>query len=265
MGVCRNSVGEWREGYYGEYGQYFVHGADCRGKGREEVIARMVQARSYSARECTAVAIGYNKDMSSANPLFEEWRRLSAAKIPRGEGRSRKWFEWLHQMRQERDVLVGRYSWAVPTNRAIGRLARLGPLVEIGAGNGYWASLIEAAGGDIIAFDKAPTHQRANAYCDKGSYFDVQKGGPEVLLNMRERILFLCWPPAGVRMASTCLKAFLGDQLVYVGEERSGCTGDDAFFDLLEAEWVQVGRSTLAKWPRIHDDMFIYRRKSVMT
>jgi hypothetical protein len=55
-----------------------------------------------------------------------------------------------------RHYLVERFAWAVPSDEAIRTIAGLGSIVEIGAGTGYWASLLELAGADIAAFDKAP-------------------------------------------------------------------------------------------------------------
>ena len=46
-----------------------------------------------------------------------------------------------------------RYAWACPDSRALRALASCGPLVEVGAGHGYWASLLRARGADVLAFD----------------------------------------------------------------------------------------------------------------
>lgn len=59
------------------------------------------------------------------------------------------WFRGTDQ----RAELVRRYAWAVPDAAAIAALAARSPLVEIGAGTGYWARLLAAAGADIIAYD----------------------------------------------------------------------------------------------------------------
>ena len=48
------------------------------------------------------------------------------------------------------------YAFAVPTAEAIAVLKRHCPLVEVGAGTGYWASLVRQAGGDVTALDSQP-------------------------------------------------------------------------------------------------------------
>src|SRR4051794_33637665 len=51
--------------------------------------------------------------------------------------------------------LFERYAHAVPTSEALQALIELGPLLEIGAGAGYWARLVRDLGGDVIATDTA--------------------------------------------------------------------------------------------------------------
>ena len=42
----------------------------------------------------------------------------------------------------ERPGLVQRFSWAVPSDDALDVIARYAPIVEMGAGSGYWAHLM---------------------------------------------------------------------------------------------------------------------------
>ena len=52
------------------------------------------------------------------------------------------------------EPLVEKYSWAIPDNQALKILNNFSPLIEIGCGKGYWASLLQKLGTDIIAYDK---------------------------------------------------------------------------------------------------------------
>ena len=52
------------------------------------------------------------------------------------------------------EPLCKKYAWAIPDERALHILARFSPLIELGAGRGYWARLLRDRGVDIIAFDK---------------------------------------------------------------------------------------------------------------
>ena len=71
-----------------------------------------------------------------------------------------------------RKKLIWAYSWAVPSDEAVWALAELGPIVELGAGTGYWAWLIAQAGGKARAIDRAPEHPPR--------WVEIATGGPEI-------------------------------------------------------------------------------------
>ena len=50
--------------------------------------------------------------------------------------------------------LVHLFSWAIPSDEALDTIARYAPIVEVGAGTGYWAKLLEDRGVDIAASDR---------------------------------------------------------------------------------------------------------------
>jgi hypothetical protein len=77
-----------------------------------------------------------------------------------------------------------------------------------------------------------------------------------------DRALFLCWPSYAESWAAQSLACYEGDLLIYCGEGEGGCTADDEFFHLLEAEWEEVGDSGrhVSFWG-IHDYLTAYRRK----
>ena len=190
-----------------------------------------------------------------ANPLADEFDRLTATQPDEFDGEL-YFAAWL-----ARRELVKTYSWAIPSERAVSRLVELSPLLEVGAGAGYWASLITQAGGDILAVDEAPVGSGVeNMWLDGTSWHPVEVGGVETIALHPERTLFLCWPPYESPMALECLRAYRGDTFAYVGEPHGGCTGDDAFFDELTRAWCVVEEIELPTWPDIHDSFTIFRR-----
>lgn len=151
-----------------------------------------------------------------------------------------------------REKAVSKYAWAVPNDHAIQALVLHSPIVEIGAGTGYWARMVAIADGDIVAYDKK---------VKKPAYFDVQLGGPEKILLHQDRTLFLCWPPYSGPLAIDCLQVYTGKTVIYVGEGDGGCTGDGAFHAALEQEWKEVEDIAIPQWFGIHDRMCVYKRK----
>lgn len=57
-----------------------------------------------------------------------------------------------------RSQLVTRYGFAVPSDEALTAIERCSPrgVVELGAGTGYWAFLLQQRGVDVVAFDVEP-------------------------------------------------------------------------------------------------------------
>lgn len=115
--------------------------------------------------------------------------------------------------------LAQRYSYVVPDDRSLAMLAGVAPLVEIGAGTGYWASRLRALGVDIIAIDQAPPGgARVNRYhATTQTWTDVIAGDQTLLSGFSDRSLFLCWPP---------LFSSLGDCLRYYGGNIVAVIGD---------------------------------------
>lgn len=67
-------------------------------------------------------------------------------------------------------VAYSKYGHAVPNDAALDFMASTGqPIVEIGAGNGYVASLLQQKGVDVTAVDFAPTASNTK-------YYDMYQG-----------------------------------------------------------------------------------------
>lgn len=165
--------------------------------------------------------------------------------LPRDVGR----FSVLFSMREQATLY---YAWAIPDEAVLEKISKYGPIIEIGAGSGYWASQLSRFGADIIAFDKFSEKPRRY-------WFDVAEGTEAEVKNHPTRNLFLCWPPYQEKMAAKALKIFKGEYVIYVGE-FGGCTADVSFHNLLERKFSKIESIPLPKWPGIHDYCYIYRR-----
>jgi len=158
---------------------------------------------------------------------------------------------------------VRRYAFAIPTEDALSVLARFGPIIELGAGTGYWAYLLRRRGVDCLAFDTAPPDRLPNPHRFKAfTWTAVQRGGIEVLRDHANRALLLCWPPYRDPFAARALMAYAGCTLLYVGEAFGGHTADDAFFALLDRDWEALQEVRLPNWPGTADRLLVYQRRS---
>jgi hypothetical protein len=158
----------------------------------------------------------------------------------------------------ERPALVQRYSWALPTDAALDLVARYAPLVEMGAGGGYWTHLLRQRGVDILAYDRERPHD--DNYFARHQWTQVDPGTPRVLRDHPDRSLFLCWPPSRSAMATNCLKNWRGRHVVHVGEWRIS-TGSSGFHDRLEAGFELVDKLSIPQWEGMYDMLTVWRRK----
>ena len=151
---------------------------------------------------------------------------------------------------KERERYIRKFSWAIPSDEAIQTIVEHSPIVEMGAGTGYWAKLIAEAGADIDAYDQNP--------CDV--HFNIQSGRPPTVRVYTNRTLFLCWPPYNTPMAYQCLDNYRGNTIIYVGEGYGGCTGCDLFHETLRRDYTEVKHVHIQQWYGLHDILTVWKR-----
>lgn len=149
-----------------------------------------------------------------------------------------------------RRELTKKYAWAIPNREAVEIIASYSPIVEIGGGTGYWAWLIEQAGGDIITYDIDPPESQ---------FIEVREGDQSIASKHTDRSLMLCWPPYGSGMAYSSLCEYSGSTLIYIGEGMEGCTGDKKFHRKLE-KWDLEKTVSIPQWNGLHDRLYVYKR-----
>lgn len=157
-----------------------------------------------------------------------------------------------------RDVLTKRFAWAVPNEEALAALVKLSPIVELGAGSGYWAMLLRERGAQVTAYDRYP-YPLFNGQISY-SHSPVAKGGPDrALRHHPERTLFMSWPYMN-SMAADALKLHRGEHVAYIGEGLGGCTANEEFHLLLGLLYEEVDHVGIPRWMGLHDGLGIYRR-----
>lgn len=157
-----------------------------------------------------------------------------------------------------RELCVKKYAWAIPSDEAIKEIAKYSPLLEIGAGSGYWAFLLQKQNVDIVCIDAQM------GYTFKKNYVEVKKGTDRLIKNYTNRNLFLCWPNHSSSFAMRCLRNFFKSEakyFIFVGEDWGGCTGGNDFFDLKHKKFELVNKIFIPQWDGIHDYVSIWRKK----
>ncbi|BDA49847.1 hypothetical protein COCOBI_14-4670 [Coccomyxa sp. Obi] len=154
------------------------------------------------------------------------------------------------------------YAYAPYTREALDALTERAPLLEIGAGLGYWAAALRARGVQISALDSHPPGNNAvNTYHGRiPAFTKVAQGGPRAAAAASEaHSLFLCYPPPASPMATDCLRSFRGRVVCVVGEWL-GDTGDESFAAALLSDWSLIRRVALPNWTDTAHELTIWQR-----
>lgn len=183
------------------------------------------------------------------NPFLTEFREAVSEKAKRQRGFASK---------EGRTELAGKYAWAVPNDEAIRTIQKEGPIVEIGAGTGYWAYLLRQVGVEVHAYDAKPGH---NHWCSHDPWTHVEVGGPEKVLDHPQCTLMLCWPPYNESLAHDCVELYTGTTVVYIGEDPYGCTGDSAYHEYMDRRFKRANTVSIPQWFSINDYLEVWHRK----
>ena len=185
---------------------------------------------------------------------------------------------------------IARFGFAIPSDEALEAIARCSPhgVVEVGAGTGYWAAVLQQRGVDVVAFDIEPAPSSKNPwFAGAHPWHPVDQGDHHVVEGHSERTLLIVWPTKNEIWAAAAAEEYhaVGGQcLVFVGEGPGGRTGDDAFHAVLGeltscvqceygsmtspcicdvvARWRRTATIELPQWPGFHDDLQIYARET---
>jgi len=117
------------------------------------------------------------------------------------------------------DDLTRRYTFVLPTPELLAVVALYAPIVELGAGTGYWAYQLRQMGVDVVAYDVAPPGGGVENSHHRGAscWTEVLEGRRESLTKHPDRTLFVCWPPQ-FSMLWTCLDYFKGSTVILVND-----------------------------------------------
>ena len=134
-------------------------------------------------------------------------------------------------------------AWAFPNKQVIDDIYEITgerQILEVCAGNGLWAALLQLRGCNIIATDMFSSHNmlKKNTFIDVKEYDAVKS-----VIDYKTPILMLCMPNYHDEFAHESLCTFEGDTLIFIGSDRGGNTASDSFFDQLESNWNLIKKS----------------------
>lgn len=171
------------------------------------------------------------------------------------------------------------FAFAIPNPDALRCISQYSPVVEMGAGSGYWAYHLILMGCDVIAYDIACTADQLTGQSEEAwfcePFTEIRSGSVKELANHPDRTLLLVWPysqsSADGPWDAGCLDFFQGDHVIYVGEWEGqtcdhlgpGATSSAAFQTRLLSEFECVQRMQIPHWPHLQDDLSVWKRRAL--
>lgn len=89
-----------------------------------------------SVKYCNQIKFknNYLKEIKNIKKSIPNWNNLFSDNIT-DEDRLQQWI----RLRIFGNSLMSKYSWAIPDDNSLNIIKEFSPLIELGAGNGYWS------------------------------------------------------------------------------------------------------------------------------
>ena len=166
----------------------------------------------------------------------------------------------------KRDDFITEYCFTIPYYSILSTVASYSPIVEIGAGSGYWSRCLGEMGADVLAYDSNPPGDhsqwewyRCNPWFDD-SWYSITRGDESAAALHPDRALFMAWPMPMSPMAYNALVHYRnagGRTLIFIGDPDPGSSGDESFYLELDRH-REIERTDLYSWPGINEKLLIY-------
>lgn len=151
------------------------------------------------------------------------------------------------------------WGYSIPCKEAVEALCSLGPLVEIGAGTGYWSALLCAAGADVIATDAAAAGEQQYGFT-VGRHCETEHlTAQQAVLRHPDRTVFCSWPTQGGKWALAAAWSMRpGQKLALISGSRTGTPGLSRY---LRTRFDTIGVVDTPHFPLLDDRLTIHRKR----
>jgi len=151
--------------------------------------------------------------------------------------------------------LCEKYCYSLLSPQMLRLISQYSPLVELGAGNGYNAWLLEQMGASVEAIEAFPVEEGKNWFFATNSvglptkrgksWTKIIKGDATNLSAHTDRTLLIIWPPIN-DMAQQALKHFKGKNLIFIANLKN-CAYNQ-FYKTLQDQWHLIYSNETDGW-----------------
>lgn len=207
---------------------------------------------------CTSISLSGSPTDSDDSTNEDD---LKLAEVLRQQRRDTPFMQKLHLEMQNRTTFNRYFGWSYPSPNAVAEIKDFvgqAKIVEINAGRGIWAHLLQFENVKIIPTDSEPPNLR---------YIEVIAAEASTAVKTYLQpgdCLMTSWPDYMANYATKAVKLALDlglTKLIYVGEPPGGCTGDDGFHEMVDQSFNLIKELSIPQWWGIHDRVYLYQRK----
>lgn len=165
----------------------------------------------------------------------------------------------MHRDSRQREQYNRKFGYAVLNQATINLLKGLQPLLEVGAGLGYWAWELQQQNVDIIA-----TSMKSHWLWENAAPWTrlEELDGEAATLKYPRRNLLMRWPDFKDQWPVRAIRAFTGEHAIIAGENRpEGCTSYEEISEELQKHYRLEAKVEIPQFVNIHDDLEIWTRK----
>ena len=156
-----------------------------------------------------------------------------------------------------RQIMCKKYTFAIPYLEILEVIKNNEPILEIGAGSGFWGALFRKIGCDVTV---TTVDDKYHPFPLK--FTEVENiSGLDAIKKYSDRTVLWVWPSME-EWTVDVLKNIKG-KLIYVGEDPGGCTGTDEYHDILGKDFKVIQSEDMLQWWGIHDNLYIYERENI--
>jgi hypothetical protein len=151
------------------------------------------------------------------------------------------------------------FGYGVPCREVIDEVAKYSPLLELGAGNGFWTFWLRKKGCDIIATDAGePDLYTKNRWIDDLLPLDAVTA----VNSFPDRNILIVWPHFTAYWPVEIIGKMKRSQILcYVGEGPLGCCAPPSFFlEMNRCGLKMIYASPSPSWPKVSDYLAIYMK-----
>ena len=174
-----------------------------------------------------------------------------------------------------RDLYVQHYGFVALNKNLINYLSSImqnDRVIEVGAGTGFLAKHLQEKNINLLPVDNAISDmdKYTNHYGFRKTFTDILE--TDAINYFKENkhnfdTILMVWPPLYEELSSEIFKEMsVGQKLIYIGESKGGCTGNDDFFNLLSEKAIldyELSKKTngnFTSFSLIKDNIYIYEK-----